>query len=484
MFHKLITKYGLATHLALLASFPCALMPFLSEHALGVTILWLSALAGLWLLVEPSILAGEHLSSARSRVRSDIIRNPVFWFFLVAIGFAAVRLLNGGVELCYDVEQGNWIVAKPAVEALPASAGESGFLPFSAVVGIGVLSLGVIHGLGLSARISFGLLTGFLLGVAGLVGVTFVCLEMEPFLRFAQVGFLPFAPKVDPIPFYGTSFGLALLLSVIAGTQAEGHKWSGARLPFCIAVAGNLAGLLFFVPPLVALGYVVVICLFSLFSFVHLSRVGSLGKVAYSLTMVIFGAGLAVCILLAMAPETVIKAKSEGLSLATAFPENYKDVAALFERISRSMWQEAPWRGVGVGAFNMKIQFLAERDDWQFLAPKVSSALSGYWMIIAERGILGCIMLASMGCLFVFMWFKNLIRAILYLRARDDADVFVFACTPMVWTAPAALLLFCLEALYSPVFSCSVTLFAVVAVLALSAASFPRASKPQAAAAD
>ena len=164
MFHKLITKYGLATHLALLASFPCALMPFLSAHALGVTILWLSALAGLWLLVEPSILAGEHLSSARSRVRSDIIRNPVFWFFLVAIGFAAVRLLNGGVELCYDVEQGNWIVAKPAVEALPASAGESGFLPFSAVVGIGVLSLGVIHGLGLSARISFGLLTGFLLG--------------------------------------------------------------------------------------------------------------------------------------------------------------------------------------------------------------------------------------------------------------------------------------------------------------------------------
>ena len=57
MFHRLITKYGLATHLALLASLPLALLPFLSERHLGLTILWLSALAGLWLLLEPSILA-------------------------------------------------------------------------------------------------------------------------------------------------------------------------------------------------------------------------------------------------------------------------------------------------------------------------------------------------------------------------------------------------------------------------------------------
>ena len=484
MFHKLITKYGLATHLALLASFPFALAPFLSERALGITIFWLSALAGLWLLVEPSILSGEHLSSARARVRRDIVRNPVFWFFILAIGFAAVRWLNGGISLSYDVEQGSWQVAKPVAEFFPASAEESGFLPFAVVVGTGVLSLGIIHGLGMSARISFGLVTSFLLGVSGLVGATFVCLGQNPFLRMAQIGFLPFAPKVAPVAFYGTSYGLALLLSVVAGTQAEGHKWSSARVPFCVAVAGNLAGLLFFSPPLVAIGYVVVVCLFALFAFVHLARGGSLGKFAYSLTMVIFGAALAVCLLLALAPEAVFSAKSEGMSLATAFPENYKEVSALLDRISRSMWQESPWRGAGIGAFNLKVQFLAERDDWQYVAPNVSAALSGYWTLIAERGILGCIMLASMGCLFVFMWFKNLIRAIIYLRTRDDADVFLFACPPMVWTAPAALFVFCLEAFYSPVFSCSVTLFAVVAILALSAASFPRAPKPREAAAD
>ena len=482
MFHKLITKYGLATHLALLASLPCALLPFLSERSLGVTILWLSALAALWLLVEPSILAGEHLSSARARVRRGMVRDPIFWFFLVVIGFAAIRWLNGGIELCYDPEQ-TWSVSPPVVDVLPASAGNSGFLPFAVAIGAGVLSLGVLHGLGLSARISFGLSTGFIFGVSGLVCATFVCLESEPLVRLALQGFIS-RPPIAPLPFYGTSYGLALALSVVAGTQAEGRKWSAARIFFCVAVAGNLSGLLFFSPSLLSVVYLVVIGLFMVFSFVHLSRVGSVGSVAYSFTMILFGAALAVSLLLAVAPEAVSKAKIEGMSLAAAFPENYREVSAILTRIGRSMWQESPWRGAGLGAFNLQAQFLAEKSDWAMLSPKVSSALSGYWTVLAERGILGCIVLASMGCLFAFAWVKNLIGAVIYLRTRDDADSFAFACMPMVWAAPILIPLFCVEALYSPVFSCSVTLFAVVAVLALSAASFPRAPKPRAAASE
>ena len=102
MFHRLITKYGLATHLALLASLPPALLPFLSERHLGLTIFWLSALAGLWILLEPSILAGEHLSTARGRVRHDMVRDPLFWFFLAAVVFAGLRWLNSGISMHYD----------------------------------------------------------------------------------------------------------------------------------------------------------------------------------------------------------------------------------------------------------------------------------------------------------------------------------------------------------------------------------------------
>ena len=148
------------------------------------------------------------------------------------------------------------------------------------------------------------------------------------------------------------------------------------------------------------------------------------------------------------------------------------------------MWNQSPWRGVGIGAFNIQAQFLAEKADWEFLSPNLSSALSGYWTVLAERGILGCILLVSMGCLFMFSWIRNLVRAVAFVHTRDDADIFVFACAPMVWVAPIALAVFCAEAFFSPVFSCSVTLFAVVAIVGLSAASFPRAPQPRVAASD
>ncbi len=483
MFQKLITKYGLATHLALLASLPCALSYFLPERELGITIFWLSALAGLWLLVEPSILRGEHLSSSRARVRREIVRDPIAWFFLLAAAFAAVRWLNGGVAMHYDSEQATWLVAQPAVDVLPASAGEAGFLPFAVIVGVGVLSLGLLHGLGLLARISFGLTTGFLFGVFGLVCAAMACLGFADFVRLAQMGLLPRTP-VAPMPLAGTQFGLALALSLVCGLQAEGRRWSLARPFFCVSVAGNLAGLIFFSPPILAIGHLVVVGIFLAFAFVHLSRSGSLGGVAYGLTMIVFGAALAVCLLFAMAPEAVVKAKTEGINLAVAFPEGYKQIATLLKGISRAMWEQSPWRGVGVGAFNIQAQFLAEKADWEFLSSDVSSALSGYWTILAERGILGCILLASMGGLFLFTWIRNLVRAFAFVHTRDDADVFVFACAPIAWVAPIALAVICTEAFFSPVFSCSVTLFVVVAIVGLSAASFPRAPQPRVAALD
>ena len=477
MFQRLITKYGLATHLALLASLPPALLPFLTERQLGLSILWLSALAGLWLLLEPSILAGEHLSSARARVRHDIVRDPLFWFCIVAVIFAGVRWLNSGIGMHYDPEEGVWAVAKPFVEILPASAGDTGFLPFTVAVGVGVLSQGVLHGLGLSARISFGLVAGFILGVAGMVCATFTCLEWASFLQHAKAGFMSG-------PFYGSFFGLMLLMSLMSGIQAESRKWKAARLPFCVAIAGNLAGLLFFAPMFLAMGYIAVVLVMALLSFLHQSRAGTLGGVAYSLTMVIFGAALAVCALLSFAPEAVVKAKTEGLDMAVAFPDSYRQASEILKRISRSMWQESPWSGVGVGAFNLHVKFLAEKSDWYVLAPNVSSALSSYWTILAERGILGCLTLACSAVLFLFVWIRSLVQAVVYLRTRDDADIFVFACAPVVWAAPVVLVLFCAEAFFTPVLSCSVTLFAVVAILALSAASFPRGPRSRAATSD
>ena len=368
-------------------------------------------------------------------------------------------------------------MAKPVMEMLPASVGESGFVPFAVAVGLWVLVEGVLHGLGLAARVSFGIVTGCILGIAGIAFATCACLEWEPLFQQAKAGFMSG-------PFYGSFFGLVLLMSLMSGIQAESRKWTASRLPFCVAVAGNLTGLVFFAPPVLSGAYVAVSVVMVVFALVHQSRCGSMGGVAYSLTVVIFGSALAACALLAFAPETVVKAKTEGLDMAAVFPDSYRQSSEILKRISRSMWQESPWGGVGVGAFNLHAKFLAEKADWYVLAPNVSHAFSSYLTVLAERGVLGSLMLVSAAALFIFAWVMSLLRAVVFLRTRDDADVFVFACAPIVWTAPAVIALLCAEAFFTPVLSCSVTLFAVVAILALSAASFPRAPRSRAATSD
>ena len=105
MIQKAITKYGLALHLAMLAALPSALAPFVSDHALGRTVLWLSFLGALWIFIEPSIRQGEHLSQARVRVLNGIVRDPVVWFFALLVFFTGVRWLNSDIELVYDSEK-------------------------------------------------------------------------------------------------------------------------------------------------------------------------------------------------------------------------------------------------------------------------------------------------------------------------------------------------------------------------------------------
>ena len=64
---KLIAKYGTAAHLALLAAAPLFLFPFLPDEAIATVLLFLSLPAAVWTLMEPSVLDGEKLHTARER---------------------------------------------------------------------------------------------------------------------------------------------------------------------------------------------------------------------------------------------------------------------------------------------------------------------------------------------------------------------------------------------------------------------------------
>jgi len=468
MILKIISKYGLAAHLGFLAASPVVFATFLDDVALGCLVLWVSLYAAIWIFFEPSIRMEEHSSDARRRVASEMVRDPFFWFFLLASAFAIVRWMNSGIGMRYDAEQSIWLVNEATASALPASVGNAGFLPMVASVGLGVFVLGVRHALGMSARLFCGLTACLLAGLGGLVAAGGYCLGYFPELSKAALA------GMDKSPFVGTAFGFFLVLSVVCGMDAEKRKWTGARLPFVLAVSGTSSGLFFFSPPLETLVFLVVTILLGIFSSVYCARTGSLGGFARCVVFMALGLSVPVLLTLGLSEPEFQQAKLQGVDLELIFPVEYSSLNEAWHRISKGMWMEHPWCGTGVGAFGLHVPFLATKADWSVLPLRPVHAISGYWTLLAERGIVGCSLLAIGVCLLIWFWGTRLVEAIAGLRANDESDTLLFACPPVVWTAPFLIVLSAIVLFFSHEFGLISSVFAFVVSLALSAASFPR----------
>ena len=300
MFPRLITRYGLATHLALLASLPFVLYPFLSHSDLSQVIFCLSGLAFLWLLTEPSMRAGEHLSIARRRVLGSLVRDVAFWFFLCALAVAFIRYLNSDVALAYV--QDEWSIREPSYPGLPASSGSAGLLPLAVLTGMSVVVFGIRHGIGLTGRISFGVTASFIMGLGGLAMVVCACMQVPSFMGAAKAHLLegPFWS-----PFWGPGFGAWLICALAFGAQAEARKWGASRVPFCLAVAGNASGLLFFSPPPVSSVFLVVAVLVAIFCLAYLGRAGTMGACARSFVFMLLGFATPLFFVSALLPDEI-----------------------------------------------------------------------------------------------------------------------------------------------------------------------------------
>ena len=512
MFPRLITRYGLATHLALLASLPFVLFPLLSASKLAEVIFCLSGIAFLWLLVEPSMRAGEHLSVARRRVFGSLVRDVAFWFVLCALAVSFVRYLNSGVATDYVVQQGGkvseafsnevrrefpsdpakrqswldaagsdvglrartaavimleeafadngadasskgggarenavlrdaksrvagatdhqavvfakklaalggkvkgdalgrhpcmrylphsvtkgeWVVRAPEYVGLPSSARPAGLLPLAALVGIGVVVLGIRHGIGLTGRISFGLTASFVMGLGGLAMALFACLQVPSFMGAAKADFIegPFRE-----PFWGPGFGAWLICALAFGAQAEARKWGGARVPFCLAVAGNASGLLFFSPPPVSTVFLVAAAFAAIFCLAYLGRAGSVGASARNFVMMLLGFATPLFFLSALLPgevefdgcvrkngsvmepvkepvQNIYSVKAGGfLAIDKNQSEEYRKLSPILSGMAKSVWKAHPWYGAGTGAFRLHVPFIATREQLAAFRPPKS----------------------------------------------------------------------------------------------------------------
>lgn len=467
MLNQSVSKYGLATHLAIAAGLPVAMSQFVSAHLLGCISLWLSLYAALWIVMEPSVFSGETVSIARRRVLNGILRDPFAWFLSFAVLFCWVRWLNSGLKLAFDAEASVWAVRGPLLPLLPASAGDAAFLPFAAVVVMSVVVIGVKHSLGRNARVWFGVFSSAITAVGGMAAAICAGLGMEPFGAAATASF-----GAESFP--GTLYALFLLVAIACGVEAEERGLTKARLVFAWSVAGNIVGTYVFLPAILSLSYLGVALLVAVVSFAFANQRTSTAAMARSLAMFFFGVVIATFAVMVSPNKDIQRSKGEGLSIEKSFPVALADRNAALRRISKSMWLTEPWSGVGIGGFPLQTPFNVVEEEWMVLPPEPKDGSNLYFTLIAERGIVGALMWALWIGFLLWFWVSRLIGALKWHGGLDEGRTVMLDMPTVVWIGPVVLALAAVDAWFSvggplaPLFVC------VTVAMSLSAASFPR----------
>lgn len=360
------------------------------------------------------------------------------------------------------------------------------------------------------------------------------CLKVPAFMGAAKVDFLsgPFWGA-----FWGPGFGVWLICALAFGAQAESRKWGAARLPFCVAIAGNASGLLFFTPPLVSTVFLLAAAIAAVFCLAYLGRIGTMGASARILVLMLLGFATPFFFLSAMLlPEVefdgCVRTNGDVTELVTEPVQNvysvkaggflaidkdqskaYRTLSPVLSSIAKTVWKKHPWYGAGTGAFRLHVPFVASktdlqlfqrqkadwralvisqqmkdsakrvrdkgagRFDWTLLRPcnrNPVCAFNSFWTYLAEHGLLGLSLVAFGLGILLFAYVSRLVHAVVFLREQDDADIVVFACPPIVWIVPIAFALLFALAFYEPVLEIAPMLFVFAVPLAIGAASFPK----------
>ena len=473
MFYQNVSRYALATHLALAAALPAALTQFVSSSALSQVMLWTSLSAWIWMFAEPSVRRGETVSRAVSRLFSEIVHDPFSWFLGFMVLFAFVCHLNSGIALAYDAEKTVWAVKSPAAEFLPASAGDAAFLPLGLAVAVATVILGVKHALGKNARVWFGLCAGAVSATGAIAAVACAGYGAESFKAVAMSGF-------GSASFAGSMYALFLPIAMACGIEAEERGMSGARLFFAWSVAGNAAGAFMFLPGILGIAYLLLSVVVAAIAFAFVKRRSGAAATARAASMLLFGVVLSALSVVLPPYAEIQKAKVAGLNPEVAFTAELADRNAALNRISQAMWMEHPWSGVGAGAFKLNTPFFADKEEWAVLPPEPDCGSNAYFTLIAERGIAGALVLALVVGFFVWNWVFGLWGSFRKFSETDESYPWFFSVSPVVWAGPLVMLATAADAWFSNGFTGTALALCAASAMALSAASFPGVKRKKA----
>ena len=453
---KLISKYGLAAHLALLSVAPLFLFSFCGAWQTGIALVWLSLTGAIWLFLEPSRRNGEMLHQARVRVARAVFSDPLFWLFVVLSAFAALRWANGGVALAYDAAEGRWSIARPSMPWFPGHASGEGFLQFAAVLALAVVVEGCRHALGKSARTSYLFTSSFLAGIAA-VAVTWAA-------RGGVQGAVDAMDNSVLSPsFAGCAFGLHALGGIVALAGMLECKWNKALLLFSFAAGAPAAGLFYTAPTAVTLAFAAVALVVAVGSSVYLWFSLRPPDVLKFVVGLFIAAAVPVFLAVCVVPQAFTDARLAFFRGDGLFPDGFWEMRARLSEIAKAAWSGNLWGGSGIGAFPLEARFAATDADWQAWSAGVpKGALNGWWLLLAERGIFGVVAIAVPFCFMVYSFVRRLVGAI----GRHSF-------LPLCGLGPVAVAVVAAEAAIDASFLRPEALLALGAFFALSASAFP-----------
>lgn len=386
---KLISKYGLAAHLALLAVAPLFLFPFFGADDTAVVLLWLSLGGGLWLFLEPSRRSGEMLHNARSRVVRSLVRDPLFWLLVLLVAVAGARWANAGLGMAVDLDTNKFCISRPPLNWLPGSVAGVGRLWFSTAVAALVVVEGCRHALGKAARLSFVFIAALLAGVAAIAAVSVAKIDTTFAAKAIACGF------GEP-SYAGTAFGLYFVGSFVAFAGAFEQKWNKYLLLFSFAIGTTASGLLYFAPVHVALWFGVLGAVALIGSLVYVGTTQRFSCVLKYMAGVIVAVLIPVLLGICVAPPAVTEAKLAAFQAWPLLPEEFAVAREAFADVALKCWRADMWLGAGAGYFPLELRFAATDAEWWYepwwalwRRATPATALNGWLQILAERGIIG-----------------------------------------------------------------------------------------------
>lgn len=469
---RLLTKYGLVSHLALVVLFP---VMFLNPSRVFdlVPLLWLTLVALELMVLLPSVRKGETLADARQRVLRALRWDPFLYIGLAIAGVVLIQWANSGCELVYLPDGDVWQFSQPSVTGVPFSVETRAALAY-----VSLFSACVVLGLILRVAVSKGAKRLLLQGLTGVSGAVAICAVWQACQGEEPYASLTFAQGAASL---GTFFGFWLVLGLGVYVDATARFQRGTRPLFLFGVVGNLLGVLFFASALATAVYGMTAVLLFIYALIYVGpHVAKQVQLKLFLVSLVTVASVVVCLGFVFHGNPVL-AKMKAALPADAYWEALSSVKNMRTVAALDIWQDHPWVGVGADGFRHFAGLAVAGKDWALMKNDPSCVYNDSLQFLCEFGVVGFgLLLAAVITLMVPICTRARIAWKYGVGGGNDGRLFLLRLSPIALTGVLATLLCFFESWVANPFRSYGLLLSWTCVMAVLPAFLPARATPAA----